>query len=667
MKDQFGRAQRTSLSRGAIWLALVAGIVIATGAIALWYVIDHRAHEHIDVSTHQVATVARVLIRLDVDHRFMALDRLAQRWTETGGRTRTAWEADAARYVADMPGFESIERMNSTLRDRWSVWRDTPEDPRSRDIARFEPVRLAIVAARESGEMISTAPFSVDDSALCIAVIRPVLRDGVYDGVIVGVLRLDTWIQSVIGKVQTADHHVRMLLQGTEVYRYDADDDSLDAAETERSTFQTSGLEWTTEITPASNFLSAGHADTSSLVLVAGLLLSALVSTVIYLGLMARARSRQFRETAIRFETLVQNLPGMAYRRTNAPGKNLAFVSEGCRALTGYQRRELNEARPSWDELIDVSDRERVTTEIDQAIERAGPFELEYRIIDRDGNQKWVWERGRLIDSEFDDVPHMEGIVSDITDRKRAEDEARQYREHLAHVDRLNMLGEMATGIAHEINQPLTAISLFAQAGTRLMESEDRKRLPEIFEKLIQHAHRASAVIERIQSMTRQHESVRSIIDCESLVLEVAKLAEAEARIRDMTIQVHTDHGLSNVEVDAVQIQQVALNLLKNGMESMKSIDCLHGNSIRLEVKLDDNDYIEISVVDRGTGVSDEIAKVLFAPFSTTKKSGMGMGLSISRAIVLAHGGRLDYRNNEFGGATFFFTLPPANHGEQDD
>jgi two-component system sensor kinase FixL len=166
--------------------------------------------------------------------------------------------------------------------------------------------------------------------------------------------------------------------------------------------------------------------------------------------------------------------------------------------------------------------------------------------------------------------------------------------------------------------------------------------------------------------MARRHESAKEVINCDDLVKEVVKLAEAETRIRDMTIEVTTEGDLPAVEVDPVQIQQVALNLLRNGMESMQSIGCAHGRTIGLRARLDVDHNIEVSVVDRGAGISGDVAPVLFAPFSTTKKSGMGMGLSISRAIVTAHGGRLDFRNNQSGGATFFFTLPAADQGEPD-
>jgi len=117
---------------------------------------------------------------------------------------------------------------------------------------------------------------------------------------------------------------------------------------------------------------------------------------------------------------------------------------------------------------------------------------------------------------------------------------------------------------------------------------------------------------------------------------------------------------LPPVAVDAVQIQQVALNLLRNGMEAMRSVDCRDGNTITLQTSLCDDGDVKVAVIDKGCGVSEAGAKTLFTPFSTTKESGMGMGLAISHALVTAHGGYVDFLNNESGGATFFFTLPAA-------
>lgn len=256
------------------------------------------------------------------------------------------------------------------------------------------------------------------------------------------------------------------------------------------------------------------------------------------------------------------------------------------------------------------------------------------------------------------------GLIRDLSEEHAAEDEARQRREQLAHVDRLHLLGEMTAGIAHEINQPLTSISLFSQAGKRFLAAGAFDRLPDIFDKLSQHALRAGSIIEQMQSMTRRRESEKTIVDCNMLIQEIRQLAEAEAHIHDIEIELDINTELPGVAVDQVQIQQVVLNLLRNGMEAMQSNNSNSDDPILLKTKLRRDGDVQIIVVDSGGGVSEEIASKLFTPFSTTKDTGMGMGLSICRAIIVAHGGQLDFVNNESGGATFSINLPAVKQGE---
>ena len=265
-----------------------------------------------------------------------------------------------------------------------------------------------------------------------------------------------------------------------------------------------------------------------------------------------------------------------------------------------------------------------------------------------------------ITDSEGD-IVFLVPESHDITDQRRAEDEARHHRERIAHVSRLSTLGEMAAGIAHEINQPLTAISLFAQAGKRLVEAGDYEKLGEVCDKLGEHALRASAVIDRMQSMARQRTSARESADCNALIEASVRLAEAEARIYDIEIESDFEKGLPAVRADVVQVQQVALNLLRNGMEAMTQANDAGGRKIRVRTMLRDDRQIEVAVADSGSGVPDDYADKLFTPFSTTKKAGMGMGLSISKAIIAAHAGQIGYFNNDSGGATFWFTLPIAD------
>ena len=633
---------------------------MAAGVLALWYVIDKRAQEHAGASVDHTVHMNTLLIRQDAENRLLALDRLARRALTDREPSQVDWEADARSHLNDMPGLLALQWLDAEFSTRWRVAHaDNKADVD--DLGSAPAVRAAIATARESGTQVFSEVFARDDGAPRVVIVVPVFHHAELEGVIAGVLEPGQWLEAVIGGVQSNDHHLQVLLESHAVYHYDVPGDTLDPMKTKVSQFQTRGLEWSMQVTPATWFLSAGHADSSTLVLIVGLLLSGLTTVAVYFGFAARDRSHEFHDIALQLATLFRNLPGMAYRRNRAPDMSMAFVSEGCRALSGFPREAFADRAKDWLDLVHPGDRERVTSIIQSALSAGEAFEIEYRITDADGKVRWMWERGRAVTSEVDHHIHLEGFVTDITEQRAAESEAREHREHLAHADRLNMMGEMATGIAHEINQPLSAISILVQAGDHLIRTERYGRLAEILEKLVRHAHRASAVIDRMQQMAKRHESVKETIDCDELIRDLTRLAEAEARVRDIEIETDLQAGLPAVSVDAVQIQQVILNLLRNGMDAMQSIACRNGNTIGIRTRLCDDGGVEVAVIDKGSGVPEEAAEMLFSPFATTKKSGMGMGLSISRAIVTAHGGSLNFRNNNDGGAMFFFTLPPAD------
>lgn len=371
-------------------------------------------------------------------------------------------------------------------------------------------------------------------------------------------------------------------------------------------------------------------------------------------------------------ETLLNSLSGMAYQCANDQAWTMRVVSDGCESLTGYDRESVSETDFRWADLIHQDDIEPARAAVNAAIEAGEKFDIQYRIIDKLGREKWVREQGRCIKTGDDGAKIIEGYIDDIAPIKNAaveiaQSEIRHQHEQLAHADRLYMLGEMATGMAHEINQPLTAISLFAQTGKRLYEAGEYDRLQEIFDKLSRHSRRAGAIVERIQSMGRHKEGARKTVDLNDLIEDAVVLAEVDARTSDINVELELAQGLPDVRVDVVQIHQVALNLLRNGMDAMRIPGQRGENTIRVRTCQSDNGLVEVAVTDSGSGVDDKVADQLFDPFLTTKSSGLGMGLPISKAIITAHGGQLTFRNNEGQGATFTFTLPAVTrHGDRD-
>jgi C4-dicarboxylate-specific signal transduction histidine kinase len=269
----------------------------------------------------------------------------------------------------------------------------------------------------------------------------------------------------------------------------------------------------------------------------------------------------------------------------------------------------------------------------------------------------------------------LEGVASQLAlvgERQLAEREAMTHRERLAHMTRLSLLGEMAGGIAHEINQPLTAIASYAQACRRMIQSQCGEK-PEVLDAMDQigaQAFRGGEIIRRLRGFATRGERKRQPVELGGLLRDVVRLAEVDSRLHRIGIRLDLAEGIPLVLADPVQIQQVALNLIRNGLEAMDKVPPEKAAVIVRSRWRDDN-MVEVTVEDRGEGVPAETERSLFLPFATTKTSGMGLGLSISHSIVTSHGGELWFtRNDGRPGTTFHFTIPAAPAGavsKQDD
>lgn len=239
-------------------------------------------------------------------------------------------------------------------------------------------------------------------------------------------------------------------------------------------------------------------------------------------------------------------------------------------------------------------------------------------------------------------------------------EELESQRQHMAHMERLSTSGEMAAGIAHEVNQPLTAVVNYARVGKRILARPDldREKLSELLDKLDTQAVRASEVIQRLRSYVKKPDIGRCRMDINHLLQEVIALAEVDSRISDVSIHFEFEGGLPAVNVDVVQIQQVALNLIRNAMEAMTDSPQKQLGVVVQTAHAGNN--VCFRVIDRGHGLSEEAKEQLFRPFFTTKTNGMGIGLSICQSIVQAHGGEIGCHENPEGGMTFFCCLPAA-------
>src|SRR5215471_16499110 len=259
------------------------------------------------------------------------------------------------------------------------------------------------------------------------------------------------------------------------------------------------------------------------------------------------------------------------------------------------------------------------------------------------------------------------GFIRDLTERQQTEARLQELQSELVHMSRLTAMGEMASALAHELNQPLAAIANYMKGSRRLLENRQDQglgTLRDAMDKAADQALRAGDIIRRLRDFVSRGESERRIEDLKKLIEEASALALVGAKDKGIRVRFAFAPRLNYVLADKVQVQQVLLNLMRNAIDAMETAPT---RELVVATSPAPDNMIKISVADTGSGISPEVASQLFQPFVTTKSQGMGVGLSISRTIIESHGGSIAQRPNPGGGTVFFFTLPTMTKGEKGD
>jgi two-component system, LuxR family, sensor kinase FixL len=268
--------------------------------------------------------------------------------------------------------------------------------------------------------------------------------------------------------------------------------------------------------------------------------------------------------------------------------------------------------------------------------------------------------------------PRFVGFVRDITAQhlaaaavERDRDKERRSQERMLHVARMATMGEMAAGIAHELNQPLTAITNYAHASDRLLAhaQPDVTEVRSAMREIGSQALRAGEIIRKLRGLVDQQETQRTVTEINEVIEELQALTQADARHNNAYLRLVLAARLPLVNVDRIQIQQVLLNLWRNAIEAL-TLTTGSAREVTLTTNLTPDGHVEICICDNGDGVAPEISDRIFDPFLTTKRAGTGLGLAISRTIVQAHGGSIGYRPNHPNGACFFVHLPSMQGAE---
>ncbi|MGZ4990052.1 MAG: PAS domain S-box protein [Methylobacter sp.] len=260
----------------------------------------------------------------------------------------------------------------------------------------------------------------------------------------------------------------------------------------------------------------------------------------------------------------------------------------------------------------------------------------------------------------INDTRYFTNIVRDVSLRKHREQQDKEHLDELAHVTRLGLMGEMASGIAHEVNQPLAAISSYTQVSLNLInaESPDLVQLAEILYKTQQQALRAGRIIHRMRAFVKSHTKRPSASDINTLIHDAADLCIADLKQNSIKLIFALENNLPSVYVDRIQIEQVIINLIRNSIEALQNLPAEQQRQLTIQSHLTSDNTIQVRVKDNGPGLHEDHQQHVLTPFYTTKKNGMGMGLSISRSLIEAHEGSLQFSNQPEKGASFYFTLP---------
>jgi PAS domain S-box-containing protein len=260
----------------------------------------------------------------------------------------------------------------------------------------------------------------------------------------------------------------------------------------------------------------------------------------------------------------------------------------------------------------------------------------------------------------IDNEHYFTNIVRDVSLRKHREQQDKERLDELAHVTRLGLMGEMASGIAHEVNQPLAAISSYTQVSLNLINAEnsDLVKLAEILYKTQQQALRAGRIIHRMREFIKSHAKHRSTANVNDLIHDAVSLCIAELKQNGIKLMFELENNLPPVCVDQIQIEQVIINLIRNSVDALQNLPEKQQRQLTIHSCLTPNNSIQIRVKDNGSGLNEAQQQKILTPFYTTKTNGMGMGLSISRSLVEAHEGTLYFNSQSGKGTSFYFTLP---------
>ena len=377
-------------------------------------------------------------------------------------------------------------------------------------------------------------------------------------------------------------------------------------------------------------------------------------------------RTKELRRSEAYLEEAQKLSKTGSWARVSASGE-MRYWAEECYRVLGFEPRDGLPRFETFLQHVHPDDRRRVRETAERAGREKVDYEVDYRIVHPGGEVRDIHTVAHPVLSPSGDVVEFVGTVMDVTERRQAEKERerlRQVQADLAHINRATTMGELTASLAHEINQPIAAAVTDARTCLRWLarEQPDIAEARESAARMVKAITRASDIISRLRKLFKKGAPQTSVVDVSEVIQEMVVLLHGEASRYSVSIQTELSADSPQVLADRVQLQQVLMNLMLNGIEAMH--DTKSGGQLTIRSLRGEGGQLVISVSDTGVGLPPEQAEQIFNSFFSTKTQGTGMGLSISRSIIESHGGRLWASSNSERGATFNFTLPTAEAQE---
>ena len=354
-----------------------------------------------------------------------------------------------------------------------------------------------------------------------------------------------------------------------------------------------------------------------------------------------------------RLRLVIDTIPAQVW--STAPDGSVDFINRRWLESTGLSAETT--VGWNWSSAVHPDDLTRFVDALHRALAAGEPMESEARLRQADGKYRWFLIRNVPLRDELGNIVNWYGTSIDIEDRKQAEDALRQAQADLAHVNRVNTMGELTASIAHEVNQPLAAVVASGYACLRFLSAQPPSlaKAQEAVESIVRDGTAAGEVVRRIRALFKRAAIEKVKLDLNEVIREVLSLLRGETERRLVIVETDLGKDMAPVMGDRVQLQQLLLNLLLNGIEAMDPV-LDRSKKLFIRSKRDGPETVLVEIQDCGVGLKD--SEKVFEAFVTTKENGMGMGLAICRSIVEAHNGRLWATSGEGPGATFCFTLP---------